>query len=97
MLSLSPGTSSLTEAEHREAQRRAESNIEHTASLPAFIVHWITKFDVAEREREESNHAAHVRLVDAIQRFFTKLQAENTKYQAKMEELEVTFFYFLYC
>ena len=83
------GVSSLLDAEHRETQRRGDANIEHTASLPPFIVHWITRLDHTEKEREESNHAAHIRFVDAIERFFAKLQAEETKYKARMDELEV--------
>ena len=83
------GVSSLSDAEHRETQRRGDANIEHTASLPPFIVHWITRLDHPEKEREESHQAAHIRFVDVIERFFAKLQAEESKYRARMDELEV--------
>jgi hypothetical protein len=83
------GVSSLSDAEHREAQRRGDANIEQTASLPPFIVHWITRLDQSEKEREESHQGAHIRFVDVIERFFAKLGAEETKYRARMDELEV--------
>ena len=85
----STGVSSLSDAERREAQRRGDANIEQTASLPPFIVHWITRLDHSEKEREESHQGAHIRFVDVIERFFAKLQAEETKYRARMDELEV--------
>lgn len=83
------GVSYLSDAEHRETQRRGDANIEQTASLPPFIVHWITRLDHPEKEREDRHQAAHIRFVDVIERFFSKLQAEETRYRARMDELEV--------
>lgn len=83
------GVSSLSDAEQREAQRRGDASIEQTASLPPFIAHWIASMDRSEKDNEECLHATLTRFMDVIERFFAKLQAEETKYRARMDELQV--------
>lgn len=83
------GASSLSDAGRRETQRRADVNIEQTATLPPFILHWITRFDSIEKEKEEEHQACQKRFVDVIERFFAKVQIEENKYRARMDELEV--------
>lgn len=63
--------------------------MDHAAALPTDVVAVLTLFDKVERDREESHNTAHKRFTDAITRFFDKLQVEETKYNNRMEELQV--------
>lgn len=85
---------SLADATHREVQRRTEASVDHAAGLPPDIVAVLTMFDALERQKEESHNTAHKRFADAITRFFDKLQTEETKYNNRMEELQVGFWLF---
>lgn len=85
---------SLGDAAHREVQRRTEASVDHAAGLPPDIVAVLTMFDALERKKEESHNTAHKRFADAITRFFDKLQTEETKYNNRMEELQVGFWLF---
>ena len=87
-------TVSLADAAHREVQRRTEASVDHAAGLPPDIVAVLTMFDALERQKEESHNTAHKRFADAITRFFDKLQTEETKYNNRMEELQVGFWLF---
>ena len=82
-------TEALAEAAHREVQRRAEASIEHAAGLPPDVVAMLTMFDALEKQKEESFNAAHKRFADSINRFFDKLRTEETKYNNRMDELQV--------
>ena len=82
-------TVSLADAAHREVQRRTEASVDHAAGLPPDVVAVLTMFDALERQKEESHNNAHKRFADSITRFFDKLQTEETKYNNRMEELQV--------
>ena len=82
-------TVSLADAAHREVQRRTEASVDHAAGLPPDVVAVLTMFDALERQKEESHNTAHKRFADSITRFFDKLQTEETKYNNRMEELQV--------
>ena len=80
---------SLADAARREVQRRSEASVDHAAGLPPDVVAVLTMFDALEREKEEAHNSAHKRFADSINRFFDKLQTEETKYNNRMEELQV--------
>lgn len=82
-------TVSLKDAAHREVQRRNEASVDHAAGLPPDVVAVLTMFDAVERNKEESHNAAHKRFADTVTRFFDKLHTEETKYNNRMEELQV--------
>ena len=82
-------TVSLADAAHREVQRRSEASVDHAAVLPPDVVAVLTMFDASEREKEEGHNNAHIRFADSITRFFDKLRTEETKYNNRMEELQV--------
>ncbi len=82
-------TVSLADAAHREVQRRTEASVDHAAGLPPDVVAVLTMFDALERQKEEAHNTAHKRFADSINRFFDKLQTEETKYNNRMEELQV--------
>ena len=82
-------TTALADAAHREVQRRRDASIEHAAALPADVVAVLTLFDEDERKYEEDHCTAHKKFIEAITRFFDKIQAEEYKYNSRMEELEV--------
>ena len=63
--------------------------MDHAAGLPPDVVAVLTMFDALERQKEESHNTAHKRFADSITRFFDKLQTEETKYNNRMEELQV--------
>ena len=83
------GTAGLIEAFQREMQRRSDTAIDHASSLPPDVVSVLTQCDALEKQREELYHEANKKLSDSVQRFFNKLEAEEKKYRARMEELEV--------
>ena len=70
-------------------QRRADSAIDHASALPPDVVSVLTQCDALERQREELHQQSHSKLSETIERFFSKLEAEEKKYRARMEELEV--------
>lgn len=80
---------SLADAAHREVQRRSEASVDHAAGLPPDVVAVLTMFDAVERKKEDNHNAAHKRFADAVTRFFDKLHTEETKYNNRMEELQV--------
>ena len=82
-------TTSLTDADHRELQRRSDTSVDHAAVLPADVVAVLTMFDAIERQQEESHITSHKRFADTINRFFDKLRTEENKYRTRMEELQV--------
>lgn len=82
-------TVSLADAAHREVQRRSEASVDHAAVLPPDVVAVLTMFDASEREKEGGHNNAHIRFADSITRFFDKLRTEETKYNNRMEELQV--------
>ena len=82
-------TVSLADAAHREVQRRSEASVDHAAVLLPDVVAVLTMFDASEREKEEGHNNAHIRFADSITRFFDKLRTEETKYNNRMEELQV--------
>jgi hypothetical protein len=82
-------TAALADAAHREVQRRSDASIDHAAALPADVVAVLTLFDENERKYEDDHCTAHKKFSDAITRFFDKIQAEEYKYNSRMEELEV--------
>lgn len=82
-------TVSLADAAHREVQRRTEASVDHAAGLPPDVVAVLTMFDALERQREDGHNNAHKRFADSINRFFDKLRTEETKYNNRMEELQV--------
>ena len=85
-------TVSLADAAHREVQRRTEASVDHAAGLPPDVVAVLTMFDALERQKEEAHNSAHKRFADSINRFFDKLQTEETKYNNRMDELQVGLF-----
>lgn len=70
-------------------QRRGDAAIEHASGLPPDVVAVLTQFDTSERGREEQLRQSHLRFREVVERFFNKLQGEETKYRSRMEELEV--------
>lgn len=53
----------------------------------------LTLFDGEEKSYEEDHGKAHKKFIDAITRFFEKIQAEEYKYNSRMEELQVSFIF----
>ena len=49
----------------------------------------MTECDQVEHDRELLHQQSHGKLMITIEKFFTKLEAEEKKYRARMEELEV--------
>lgn len=82
-------TSALTEAHTREIQRRSDAAIEHASVLPPDVVSVLTQCDQIEQRREEIHQQSHGKLLETIEKFFTKLEAEEKKYRTRMEELQV--------
>lgn len=82
-------TVTLADAARREVQRRSEASVDHAAGLPPDVVAVLTMFDALERQKEDGHNNAHKRFADAINRFFDKLRTEETKYNNRMEELQV--------
>ena len=89
----STDTNALTEAHHREIQRRSDASVEHASVLPPDVVSVLTQCDQVEQAREELHQQSHGKLMITIEKFFTKLEAEEKKYRARMEELEVPIFF----
>ena len=85
-------TVSLADAAHREVQRRSEASVDHAAGLPPDVVAVLTMLDALERQKEDSHNTAHKRFADSITRFFDKLQTEETKFNNRMDELQVLSF-----
>lgn len=71
-------------------QRRADAAIDHASALPPEVVSVLTQCDSLERQREELHQQSHGKLLEVIERFFTKLEAEEKKYRTRMDELEVS-------
>lgn len=82
-------TSALTEAHRREVQRRSDAAIEHASVLPPDVVSVLTQCDQIEQQREEIHQQSHAKLMSTIEKFFSKLEAEEKKYRTRMEELQV--------
>ena len=84
-------TNALAEARHRENQRRSDASVEHASVLPPDVLSVMTQCDQVEQDRESLHQQSHGKLMITIEKFFTKLEAEEKKYRARMEELEVCF------
>ena len=84
-------TSALSEARRRETQRRVDAAVDHASALPPDVVSVFTQCDNLERQREELHQQSHEKLLETIEKFFSKLAAEEKKYRTRMEELEVCF------
>jgi len=86
---LSLDTNALSEAHRRETQRRSDAAVEHASILPPDVVSVLTQCDQVEQQREELHQQSHSKLMVTIEKFFSKLEAEEKKYRTRMEELEV--------
>ena len=79
----------MAEAHSREKQRRLDGSIDHASALPPDVVTVLTQCDALEDQREEVHQKSHIKLSEIIGRFFSKLQAEEKRYRARMDELQV--------
>ncbi|EDV28435.1 uncharacterized protein TRIADDRAFT_51343 [Trichoplax adhaerens] len=78
---------SLTDAAKREVQRRGDAAQDWTY-LPPEVVAILTQEDSIERDREEYHHNSHDKFADTVNRFFKKMQEEESKYKERMAELK---------
>ena len=75
-------------------QRRADSIIDQASALPPEVVSVLSQCDALESHREESNNECHYKLSETIERFFSKLDAEEKKFNTRMSELEAQNLFF---
>lgn len=78
----------LSEAEKREVQRRGGAEQEYATVIPPEVIAVLTQSDAKEHEGEEGHVASHVKLADALRRFFNKLQQEEKQYKDRAHDLE---------
>lgn len=78
----------LSEAEKREVQRRGGAEQEYATVIPPEVIAVLTQSDTKEHEGEEGHVASHVKLADALRRFFNKLQQEEKQYKDRAHDLE---------
>lgn len=85
--SISGMTRQLDDSVKRETQRRADVVAEHASRLPPDVVAIVTEYDSEERDLEKTLIASHAKFTGTVRRFMQKLQAENVKYEARMDDL----------
>ncbi|XP_070551144.1 golgin subfamily A member 6-like protein 25 isoform X1 [Ptychodera flava] len=86
--SISEESRGISESAKREVKRRSDAEEELASILPPDVVAILTQGDQAERDGENHHNTAHTKFVDVIKKFFTKFQAEETKFKDRMAELQ---------
>jgi hypothetical protein len=77
----------LEEASKREVQRRSDAEEELSSVIPPDIFSILTFGDKDELEKEESHFSSHVKFVDTVRRFFSKLVVEEGNFNDRLNEL----------